>query len=255
MPDEPKLVITDAMLGKLREHYNSGLEVIVNGDQVVFAGDLTKEQLANLKLDLEFYMTNPKLPLENLCNRLDNYTPRNDSQDDLLRWAHKLVDLQTPTVAAGLFIYGSTGVGKTHVAVGTTKEFMRKGLKPHYIRGDDNHRLSKVEVLLKSPQSGQVWIIDDLNSPYGFGMGVLKQVVLNAHNHGGRVFVTSNTSFKELMEHGFVTDPEEKPRFTDRITGMFKVLEVVGGSQRQRDAWYDTTFDPLDPRTYTLLQK
>lgn len=48
----------------------------------------------------------------------------------------------------------------------------------------------------------------------------------------------SNTDYYELLERGFVTDPQEKPRYEDRTKGMFKVIHVTGESHREETAWH-----------------
>lgn len=237
--------VTDAMLQVLGQHY-SGLQIRQNKSDIELITErLAEDESANLNLDIQFFLENPDLPLENLCSRVDNYFPNNPSQEELLRYARALVNLQEPYTSAGLFIYGEPGVGKTHVAVGVTKEIMRRGLNSNYMRADDvrfpKHRLTP----------GQVWIIDDLNSPYGSGMEAFKRIVLNAHEFGGRVLATSNTTYDYLMERGFATDPGERKRYMDRTKGMFKFLHVEGKSHREESVWHSNIdFDPLDPKTW-----
>ena len=235
---------TNALIQTLQNAF-AGLafELTSEGNFVLLTKELNEDDSMDLVLDLEFYYRNPHLPLENLCSRLNNYHPQNLTQQELLRHAKALVDLEGSHIAAGLFIYGLPGVGKTHVAVGTAKEFMRKGingnymnLHPHFI---GNYRYILNEVETKHFIIDQTWIMDDLNSPFSTAMKIFKVIVLNIHNYGGRMFVTSNISYDFLMENGFVTDPGEKERFIDRVKGMFTLLQVDGGSQRAKTAWYN----------------
>ena len=48
-------------------------------------------------------------------------------------------------------------------------------------------------------EPGQVWIIDDMNSGYGISSRLYKKVILNIHDRGGRVFVTSNKPYEEYL--------------------------------------------------------
>ena len=226
--------ITDAVLSKLQKHYK-GLSIVKSQasptiDLVVAA--LSDQEVQDLQLDLAFYKKNPRLPLESICSKLSNYEPENQSQQELLFYAKALIEFNDPSVASGLFIYGESGVGKSHIAIAVTKEFMKTGQDAYFSSASDLRRYTD----LLGPN--QVWIIDDLNSPYGLPMGDFKKVVLNAHNCGGRVFATSNTAYSELMEYAFVSDAQEKPRYMDRIKGMFKVLEVTGESARQEKSWF-----------------
>jgi|SRR3989344_2574231 len=228
-----KTFITPAHLETFKKSY-SGLEVRVEGKTIIDVGSLPDEQIQKVLLDLQFLERSPHIPLENLCSHLENYEPRNSTQQELLRYAKLLLELDDSTTAAGLFMYGDPGVGKSHVAVGLAKQFMKKGLEPHFSSAD-NLIIDTTNRLLGQ---AQVWIVDDLNSPYGIGMKVFKEIVLNAHERGGRIFVTSNANYHQIMENAFALDPNQKKRYMDRTEGMFKVLHVLGHSERQKTAWY-----------------
>jgi len=65
------------------------------------------------------------------------------------------------------------------------------------------------------------------------------KVVLNVHNTGGRLFVTSNMDYHELMDGmAGIIGRAEAARYFDRTKGMFKDLRVVGQSNRQENPWY-----------------
>ncbi|MBL7998193.1 MAG: hypothetical protein JNL32_06090 [Candidatus Kapabacteria bacterium] len=188
-----------------------------------------------IRLDLDFYTRNPNLPLENLCSHLENYIPNNDSQRELLVYAHRLIELRDDSMGAGLFMYGDAGIGKSHISIGISKLFMERGLNPHFLVADKYTFSMHIDV-----QPAQVWIIDDMNSGFHVSSRLFKQVVLNAHERGGRVFVTSNKDYDELMNELFVGDSKaNKIRYTDRTKGMFKILRVDGSSYRQEHAWYN----------------
>jgi hypothetical protein len=202
--------------------------------------DLAGDGRGHLTLDLKFFRVNPETPLENLCNGLHNYNPENESQEEALECAQRLLDLSDPATAAGLFVYGPPGIGKTHLAVGIAKEFMSRGFDAHYAQGGGRtmSRLGFSSTSEGDLRPNQAWVLDDVNSPYGVEMGTFKRVMLNAHNVGGRLFVTSNTPYEQLMEHGFAGDREQKSRFVDRTEGMIMVLPVSGTSQRRSKAWF-----------------
>lgn len=242
---EPKLVIevekspiiTDTVLAKFLKNYEKlQIEKPEDGNIINFVvGGLPKHRVEDLQIDLAFYHQNPQLPVENLCNHLWNYKPKNESQLTLLQWSEDFVIFEDPNiVAAGLFIYGEPGIGKTHMSVATTKELMKKGQKAYFLSVDDLERYPRGDQL----GSNQIWILDDLNSPYALGMRLFKEIVLNAHNHGGRIFATSNTDYDELMEKAFVGEEEQKARYMDRTKGMFKTLKITGESNRLDTTWY-----------------
>jgi DNA replication protein DnaC len=227
--------ITDALVATLAKHYPDLRSTIEErGRAVLDMSGLDDIQADRISLDLQFYELNPTLPLENLCSHLGNYAPQNSSQEEMLEYAQKLVALDEPGIGAGLFMYGEAGIGKSHLAIGISKEFMRRGLSPNFQIADRYTFGMKIPL-----DPGQVWVIDDLNSGYHISKNLFKEVVLNAHSRGGRVFVTSNKSYDELMTELFVGDNQaNRMRYEDRTRGMFKILKVNGESYRQANAWY-----------------
>lgn len=228
--------LPEAVVARLQTHFPA-LRVLRNSGEVVYGLDLenlSSQEAEYLKLDIEFYLHNPHLPLENLCSRLNNYQPRTPSQQELLVYAHKLEQMQDNSRGAGLYMYGDAGIGKSHTAVGLGKLFMSQGLNPIFMTADSYS--FDTRLLLTS---GQVWIIDDLNSGYGLGSRLFKKVVLNVHDRGGRMFVTSNKPYDELLKEMFVGESDaDRMRYDDRTRGMFKILHVQGDSFRQDTAWY-----------------
>lgn len=227
--------VTKALLNTFLRQYPLLEARIVSTNSIEFSqeklSDFDKESLL---LDIRFYDQNPTLPLENLCSHLHNYNPKNESQEQLLEFAQRLVALEDESMGAGLYMYGAAGIGKSHIAVGISKHFMRRGLQPNFQFAD---RYSFTTNLNLEP--GQVWVIDDMNSGFSIASRLFKQVVLNAHERGGRVFVTSNKEYNELMKEMFVGDSKANLiRYEDRTKGMFKILEVNGDSFRQANAWY-----------------
>lgn len=230
--------ISMAMLATLQKNFPAlrcfwdGHDTLIQCD----VGEMTPTEVERLRIDMRFYDLNPSLPLENLCSRLDNYIPRNQSQEELLLYAEKLIALEDESVAAGLYLYGEAGIGKSHVSIGVAKQFMLRGLEPNFQFADRYTFSMNVKLV-----PGQVWVIDDMNSGYHLSSRLFKQVVLNAHERGGRVFVTSNKDYDELMKEMFVGDSKaNKIRYEDRTKGMFKIICVSGGSYRQANAWYNS---------------
>lgn len=227
--------VTDALVSTLCKHYPALLASIEQrGEARIDSSGLEAADAGRLALDLRFYELNPMLPLENVCSHLSSYTPQNSSQEEMLEYARRLVALDEPGIGAGLFMYGEAGIGKSHLAIGISKEFMRRGLSPNFQIADRYTFGMKIPL-----DPGQVWVIDDLNSGYHISKNLFKEVVLNAHSRGGRVFVTSNKSYDELMTELFVGDNQaNRMRYEDRTRGMFKILKVSGDSYRQANAWY-----------------
>jgi len=225
--------VTDAMLATLQSHYES-LRVDKGEKTTLDLREMSTEDQERVGLDVAFYSQNPHLPLENLCSRIDNYDPKNESQEQLLNYASKLVAFSDLSKPAGIWAHGEAGVGKSHISVALAKEFMRRGYEPNFVQFGANNRSSSLRLM---PQ--QVWILDDLNTPYGTDRDVFIKTSLNAHNTGGRMFITSNMNYDTFMDKlpGLIGDADAK-RYLDRIQSVFKVINVVGESNRQQTAWY-----------------
>lgn len=87
---------TDAVLATLQSGY-PGLETEKKkeGQIELLLNKLNPKDKENIELDVYFYEQNPHLPLENLCSRMDNYQPKNESQQELLGYAQRLVQEAT----------------------------------------------------------------------------------------------------------------------------------------------------------------
>ncbi len=228
--------LTPAVTARLISHYPQlRIETGAVGDSASFHTDaLTPDECQQLELDLEFFERNPQLPLENLCSHLETYVPRTESQIEMLDFARRLAALKDDSRGAGLYMWGEAGIGKSHISVGMAKQFMKVGLDPIFMVADTYSFDTRLNL-----DAGQVWIIDDMNSGYGIASRLFKQVILNIHDRGGRVFVTSNKPYDMLMREMFVGEGDaDRMRYEDRTKGMFKILHVLGDSFRQENAWY-----------------
>jgi len=194
---------------------------------------LTDKDKERILLDIHFFTQNPQLPLENLCNQMRNYIPKNESQKEMVDWAYKFLAIEKSTTAAGLFMYGDTGIGKTHISVALTKESLRLG-KPAYFASAE---FLGPDLNARSLGPGQVRVIDDLTTDV-MAIFHFKKIVLNAHNVGGKMFVTSNTPYDQILKAIKTSRYDEGPKYMDRMKGMFKELKVEGESQRSTDTWY-----------------
>lgn len=230
-----RATFTPAVLARLQRHYPALTWIARNEKATTFdTTALDFDQFERLSSDLAFFDRNPSLPLESLCSHLSTYQPRNTSQEDMVQYAHRLVDLDDDARGAGLYMWGEAGIGKSHISIGISKLFMKKGLEPIFMVADTYTFDTRIDL-----SHGQVWILDDMNSGYGIASRLFKQVVLNIHDRGGRLFVTSNKPYDQLMRELFVGDSEaNRIRYEDRTKGMFKILEVTGESFRQDTAWY-----------------
>lgn len=218
-----------------REH---GLFVGPGGNELV-GEDLADERAPLADIDIAFAKRNPNLPIENVCSRLDNYQPQNESQQALLGMANKLVSYVNPSRLAGFIACGAAGLGKTHVAVGAAKASMLTGQKALYVNvpsgSQTDHRA------FEKANSSDIVIIDDLNAPYGgaFDASSTRKLLGLMHDRGGgKLMITSNTpdiaTFLDriLLPH----DPFEKMRIQDRVASALLGLEINGESFRSQSS-------------------
>lgn len=230
--------LTPALIARLALHYTGAffMQGSLENELCIDESGLSVSDIEKLRLDLQFFDQNPAVPLENICAHVDAYVPRNESQAELVKFANLLVELNDESSGAGIYMWGDAGIGKSHMSVALSKIFMKRGLSPVFMPADSYGFNTHLDL-----QAGQVWIIDDMNSGYGIAARLFKQVVLNVHERGGRMFVTSNKPYEELMREAFVGDGEaNRLRYDDRTKGMFKIIHVEGDSYRQANAWYNS---------------
>jgi len=206
----------------------------VNEKVTVNIAQMSDGDAVSFLADLLFLKMNPLTPLENQSASLVNYLPQDESQKTALEFAKKLVEYSGRR-ASGLFMSGTTGIGKTHISIAVAKEFLKKGEHPLFVGPKTN--LSPEQI-----QGHSIFIFDDLNSGYGDGVQSFIDVVSRVHDLGGKIFVTSNTGFKKLFDQmagKHSIHSAEGPRLLDRIKTMFKFLELKGKSYRSKDAWFN----------------
>lgn len=232
----PRIQYNPALAEAFLRRYPDLQVVEREGVKLVFnVKGLNAADIETFRLNIRFLSLNPTIPLENLFCDLDNYQPRNTSQEELLKWANNLVDFPDLSKPSGLFIWGSAGVGKTHIAVAVAKKFLMRGFEPVYIQGPAYGFNSRV----LDTREPRIIIIDDFNSGYGSVGEAMRTAVLHTHNYGGKLMVTSNADFAVVMlQMQGVMGKAEMIRYMDRMKSMFQILHIEGGSYRQDTAWH-----------------
>jgi DNA replication protein DnaC len=214
-------------------------EVSVDNSNGTFAIDMTKlgdVEYGDVITSLTFARQNPTLPIENVFNTLFNYNPVTPSQQDFVAWINRFLALPIDQ-SAGIYAWGDPGIGKTHISVAATKELMVGGVSVAYFKADQAP-MSVKQIL--NWENVQVWILDDLNIGYG-KRDFFKPLVMHLHDSGGRLLITSNKPYENLLEEllpSSGSDLADRLRYEDRMQGFFKVLHVEGQSTRQSKAWY-----------------
>jgi DNA replication protein DnaC len=215
-----------------------GLFVGPGGKELV--GESLADKRAPLaEIDIAFAKLNPDLPIENVCSRLDNYKPKNESQEALVGMANKLVGYMSPSRLAGFIACGAAGLGKTHVAVGAAKASLMTGQKTFYVNVPS--RSSYASGIEAQANAADIVIIDDLNSPYGveFDASRTRKLLGAMHNKGGgKLMITSNAPNIQAFLNQILlpSDPIERVRIQDRVSSALLGLEITGESYRSQSA-------------------
>lgn len=211
-----------------------------NGESRFIIEDLNLENRSDLEIDLRFLSYHPNLPTENIVSRLNNYIPQNDSQTEALSLAIKLIGYKGSR-AAGLYLYGVAGVGKTHIAVAIAKELFQRGYHPHFLNEFNSLDYEKELVFPDKLDidAQDFWILDDLNTHTLSPGRVYRKLVPLLHDRGGRIIVTANIPYEGYQKQILKDDPANAARFADRTRALFKVLNLTGESYRPDSAWFN----------------
>lgn len=229
-------------------------DLAVIGGRLV--GELEAEKIDVATTDVGFVIANPNIPAENVVSRLDNYSPRNPSQESLLELAVNLVRFHSVSRLAGLIVCGSAGVGKTHIAVGVAKQAALEGQKALYVNASRSQLLTSTTAE-RIARETDIVILDDLNSQYGLEAGFFRGLLAAMHDKGnGKLLVTSNYESPEKLVEGLTKgasiNDAQTARLRDRIAGALLGQTVEGESYRvERQAnqapwWLSSEITPED---------
>ncbi|MCK4809212.1 MAG: hypothetical protein KAS90_06320 [Candidatus Aenigmarchaeota archaeon] len=227
---------TNGQYQEIKKHFPDiklvGVENEKGTYDILDPSDLKDDDQINLYWDIKFFEKTLWLPDENFCSRLDNYIPKNETQQDLLDAVYHLLDLDKGS--AGLLISGEVSTGKTHCSVGASKELMKKRSNTFYFMTEDHFYFNKK--ISFEPDS--IFILDDLNNPYSFFKDRFLEIVQFVHDKGGRIFVTTNKEPDSFLKNALAIN-DNKERILDRMKGLFYVLEIEGQSERTSKTWYE----------------
>lgn len=224
-----KYTVSKAVKNEFKKHYPQ-IIIDTSGDNVKLRGD-DQKILNQVATDLKFYeSTLQRVPINNLCNTLENFEVNNSSQETLRQLAYIFLELNDPF--AGLYISGGEGRGKTHIAVGLGKKLMGKiqvnftGKSNYY----DDYSKFKFGNLNPTSLNNSLFILDDFNKePYSDDYGQI--LIRNLYDSGGRVIITSNYS---------LTDHQFDRQLISRMMNTIAIANVVGDDYRlKNEKWWE----------------
>jgi DNA replication protein DnaC len=140
-------------------------------------------------------------------------------------------------LSENLFFYGTTGIGKTHLAVALAREQFERGYDVLFFRVPDlmrefrrNLDADKEDALLKRLITTPILVIDD------FGVGKATEYVIERlhevidgrqNDYRNGLVITSNLSLNGIAE-------TFKDRIADRLNGLCELIKLEGQSHRKR---------------------
>ena len=128
-----------------------------------------------------------------------------------------------------LYIWGRSGVGKTHLATACVRRFedgkcVRAATLAREIATAAADRAE--ELIRKSVEAKHI-LIDDLDTDIRHGLGALREIIAQREMEGMTgLIITSNLSLAELAQKS------GDDRLTSRLAGMCRGIELTGPDRR-----------------------
>ena len=160
-------------------------------------------------------VTIPSFSIETNEKTFENYVVKNESTNDIFSLSKKFTNTvikQHPTDGpVGLFMFGSAGVGKTHLSVSIAKYVSMHGKKVIFI--DSDYIKDYYQKMSGNPINFKEWIIgydliivDDINNDYGITNNFIKEAFKYIYFFSKALLLTSNieiTTINGLFPIGY----------------------------------------------------
>ena len=202
------------------------------------------KQLTELAMRLTFLKENPQLQLENFRCSLDNYTPQNQAQNNLLSAAKAIVsgDFRGPHI---FFVHGAAGNGKTHILVAIALALYEQKKRIHYVTSDlfqkeNAYKLTPCDVI----------ILDDFNCPHtGGSQNFLFKAMTLIKESGGILIISSNQKAFYDITHDVVYERNKPfadtiPRTEIRLTQPTNIEKLTNEYPRTTQTHQHRVFSP-----------
>lgn len=180
-----------------------------------------------------------EIPKRFLNQTLENFKPINSSAKAALTIAQEYIETFDPNNGKGLYIYGPTGSGKTHLAIGVLQTLIGRGL--HGVFFNVNELFDRIRRTMdpKAPPGLAETLIERINSPVVVldSLGGIQKTsawvterlyaMINAAYEDCRtILITTTLAPKEL-------DQQFDSAIVSRILGMCREIELKGKDYRR----------------------
>ncbi len=227
--------LTEDVFATLRREYGEfPVDVLDNSLDLTQFDEATRQRIIT---DIDLHRRFPNLPLENLCSTFGNFEPELDSQRDLLESARKLANYDKRKKPAGVWVYGTPGLGKTHIGIGFMKELMNKRNNVEFMQFPN---IIPTEPYKYRTKKSAASFIDEVNSLRDVELkAIFLEILLTTYNTNGRMYVASNITPEAVINSGISGSSGGSYRYIDRIRHMFKIIKVEGDTHRKKAEWLD----------------
>ncbi len=194
---------------------------------------LTSDLLNNLICDLSYFITFPGIPTCCVCSRLQNFKTKTIWAQVALEEANKLASLTSLEDVSGLFLTGPTGIGKTHLAIGITKQLFELGLQLYFVTPET--LLNFVSIPMTKEQ---IWVFDDCSNFSNHAMNnFILKALSNTCANGGLLIITSVLDYQQFFKRifsgkiYFKADEVHYMELADKLFGAHQTLQVQASLQ------------------------
>ena len=203
--DEAGFCMNEEMVLKSMEKYQIDISIVSNGDSVEYGDDLKR------------------IPEEMQIN-----------QEETLARVIRFCRENPGKIYNPLFIYGPSGLGKTHLALAVLNRLTQRGFSVYYnsasaiIKQFEKERFGRSTDSIEEDLSKcDLLIVDDLGAEFStpFGEATINELVNNAILSGKPMIIISNLSVDEL-------EARYGQRMVSRLNS-FEVVEFIGEDIRQ----------------------
>jgi hypothetical protein len=214
-------------------------------DGLTFAGS-DRERVQHAADDFEFYARHGYgFEPENVTARFETYRSTTVSQREALGLAQRFASIPADDQAAGLYLWGDGGVGKTHLTLSVAKqwEVESRTASTHVsgvkIKHDTYYTLLFAQRFSERAVGymGYRTAIDDLNIAGKRCSGLFVEHLDDMFvRKKGVLLVTSNVPPDELLTSIFGTGGD-RTRYAERFRTLFRVHEIKAKSARPDAGW------------------